>query len=748
MHARFRWLLFGLALLPFLLGCRDEPLRAGVASLALDAPVGTPLGGYGRFKTLAPAEPGSPFADTFAASTGIHTAPTARALALESGPTRVVLVRAELCLITSTLRARAEAHLRELGHDAALLLTATHTHGAPARFFRERLTAGASQVDVPARAMDSYDPEIEDRLAWSVARAAASALAALTPATLGVADADASPLNHDRRCQNDDLYGPDYRDRRLTVLRLDALAAGGQRGAPLAALVHFAMHGTAVTAAELDMTTDAPGAIERAASDRLGVPVLYLQGPAGDVGPGASELQHTDFQLTEWLGWRAAPIVADAFARAVPDGDRPVRLEYAEQSFALGAPALGYRDGEFPLFGGIACLFGTPQCHQYTPSDQAVCLALQRDTYLNTSIATLRLGDVLMLSVPGEPTTGLAQRLEEVGAAAGSSKTLVLGYAQDHQGYLLEQEDFLRGGYEPSVSLWGWRFGPYLVDRARELVAARAVPGTLPPPPLASFTPRPVEPSAVEPKVVAEPADLERLDTASFGFEGGDPSLGAPDVRLERLEAGVFVAAMASPTRPIAGGPDLFLRHAASPTFVEQPAAASRTHRWTAQWETLAGTPLGTYRFLAVGKAQRGEVALRYQLTSRAFTLSASSAAATSGTAIQVEGRVEARLRFPPNVSEYSPLGAVLSHWRLHDPEASAQEGALVRGGAARARLISADGTWEDLELHFDDRRGAHVAAARGPAQRLELAPLALVDGDGNTNRGPLSIDVQRAPTQ
>ena len=40
--------------------------------------------------------------------------------------------------------------------------------------------------------------------------------------------------------------------------------------------------------------------------------------------------------------------------------------------------------------------------------------------------------------------------------------------------------------------------------------------------------------------------DLERLDTASFTFEGGDPSLGTPQVRLERKENDAFVPAMAS----------------------------------------------------------------------------------------------------------------------------------------------------------------------------------------------------------
>ena len=56
-------------------------------------------------------------------------------------------------------------------------------------------------------------------------------------------------------------------------------------------------------------------------------------------------------------------------------------------------------------------------------------------------------------------------------APLGATTVLPVGYAQDHYGYLLEEDDWLRGGYEPTVSAYGWKFGPYLLAQLEDFVA-------------------------------------------------------------------------------------------------------------------------------------------------------------------------------------------------------------------------------------------------------------------------------------
>src|SRR5690606_15092793 len=58
-----------------------------------------------------------------------------------------------------------------------------------------------------------------------------------------------------------------------------------------------------------------------------------------------------------------------------------------------------------------------------------------------TTVSALRLGDRLVATLPGEPTTQLVDHLRSL-SPAGTERTIVVGYAQDHVGYLLRPEDW------------------------------------------------------------------------------------------------------------------------------------------------------------------------------------------------------------------------------------------------------------------------------------------------------------------
>ncbi|MEW5737987.1 MAG: neutral/alkaline non-lysosomal ceramidase N-terminal domain-containing protein [Myxococcota bacterium] len=725
------------------------PLKAGVATVPLDAPVGTPTGGYSR--TARAGDPKSPWADTHPATVGVQTLPTARAVALADGVTTAVVVRVDLCLTTATLRWRAQEALAALGHDVPLLVSATHTHSGPARYFHPAPVEGSGGFDPTKAAMDGFDAEVEARLAQSIAQAAAQALAGLTPASMGVATVEAGELNRDRRCQNDDLYGPGFRDTTLTVVRLDAVDETGAPQRPLTGLVHFALHGTVLDEDNLLFSTDAPGAIELFSSDAVGVPLLFLQGAAGDVSPDTGG-RHADFQGAERIGRLAARKVQEAWARAAPPAaPAQATLRRFELPVDPSREAIGYARGEFAENGAVGCGLGAHQCPavEVAPSS-LVCLPLKRRPFRETTVQALQLEGVLIGSLPGEPTAALGERVKEAGAQLpGVTHVLTAGYAQDHFGYLLEEKDYLRLGYEPYVSPLGWKFGAFIAGQLGQAFAALGAPAPLPTRPVTeAFVARVVSGGAV-PAQVAPPSDVRRLEAAAFVFEGGDPSLGTPRVRLEKQEpGGDFAPVRASPVRLVEGGPDIVLFLEPSPSYEEAPVSERRAHRWRAVWETLADTPTGRYRLVAEGRALTGNGLEAYVVRSDEFSVApAQSLGQRASARLSATGVLSATFRFPPNPSEKDARGVVVRHFRLRDEDASAQEGAPGRGGAASGTLTSPDATRLSVTLAWDVTQGAYVVSGIPVASgtyTLEVPPGALVDGAGNTNGAPLSVTATR----
>lgn len=725
------------------------PLEAGVATVPLDAPVGLPTGGYSK---PAPAAPESPWSEKHPATTGVQTTPTARALALSDGVTTVALVRVDLCLTTATLRLRAQTALKALGHDVPLVLSATHTHSAPARYFHPAPVDGSGGFDPTTLAMDVFDAEVEARMASSIAQAAAQALDSLHRVTLGVATVDAGDFNRDRRCENDDLYGPGFRDKTLTVVRFDEVDADGQPVRPLTGLVHFAIHGTFLGDLNPLFSVDAPGALELFASDAVGVPLVYLQGAAGDVSPSAGAGGFDDFQSMERLGVMAAPLVADAFARAQP-GPAPAKatLVYGERVVTLSREGIGYAPGEFAEQGAVGCGFGASSCPPVaTPKKDIICLPLKARSYRQTSFAALRVGDVLIGTLPGEPTTAIGERVKALGAKVpGVTHVLTAGYAMDHYGYLLEEDDYLRLGYEPSVSPWGWRFGDYVVAQLGETFDALGTHTDVPVPPAeATATPRTVTDSAHAPLETSPAMDVPRLETARFELEGGDPALGTPSVSLEVETPTGFMPVMASATRPVVNGPDLVLRYRATPDFLTSATATTRTHTWSAEWETRASTPLGRYRFVARGRAQRSGSVTPYEVVGTPFSVSASDALGTASSAtLSADGTLSLVLRFPPNPPVVDADGRVLGHYRLRDPLDDPHAGSRGHGGLVQATVTAPGASAQNVTLSWDEASRAWLAHGLTGASgtwTVDVAAGAAHDGDGNTNAQTLSLSVTR----
>ncbi|MCK6587675.1 MAG: hypothetical protein L6Q76_08835 [Polyangiaceae bacterium] len=710
-------------------------ILAGFGSAILDMPIGAPLGGYGERMDFLGGEPvdgrARRFAKSFVPSVGMHDAPRADAVAVLAGGETLVIVRADLPLLTENSVFDLEAAVAPDGSmRGRILLTASHSHAAWAGW----------QPSLPLMpGIDRPRRDFADRIVGSMALAVKAALASLEPASLGVAvDAAFDPENtvtSDRRGENDEVVGPDGntagkdKDPIVWAMRIDRAD-----GSPMAAFINLAVHGTLGEGSNPLVSTDIPGAIARSLSAELGYPVLHLQGAAGDITPREIHSRQAckgaarclDMPGLEVVGSRAASLVKPLI-EGIQMGDKAA-LEVVTRTFYEGrdyrvkrpdgtelwyAPPDVEPDGvifddsgkianpidEFATASG-AGLCGDPNAGSFAslPSASGVyssCVDIQnganilfslfevpapKDTPLcdtvRTTATAVRIsgtpsGDWLLATIPGEPTAPYTSYLRSR-SPAGPERTLVIGYAGDHVGYVLTAEDWLAGGYEPSTNLWGPLEGEIILDGIIEAAniawtpeiedpsagTSRFVEWEYPPAdpivPIATAdhgTPAPnsivwwPDTDVAEPPVPAMSV-ARAVSVARFAWNGGDPAVDMPEVLIEREAApGVFEPLLDAHGRP-ASSKDGAVVLTYTPDPLDSPSPAH--HVFAAVWQPVPpdpfshaeparpfSLPLGRYRFRAVGAAVSAAGKVAYEVVSDPFDV---IAAPLSPTASAVRG--------------------------------------------------------------------------------------------------------------
>lgn len=255
-----------------------------------------------------------------------------------------------------------------------------------------------------------------------------------------------------------------------------------------------------------------------------------------------------------------------------------------------------------------------------------------------TTLSALRLGDYLIATMPGELSVLLSDKLRAA-SPVDSAHTITVGYSQGHVGYMLTPEDWLLGGYEPSVSFWGPLEAEYIVERSAELLplammpmrldgaaagADRVVPpavtdtfpidnpaprrGTVPATVPADLWMRAGHPATAQP-----PAMVPRVSgLATFVWYGDDSAVKTPSVTLERAVGPAWAPVTRRSGRPVSDA-DVLLYYAPVPLIRE---ANPQEHVWAVEWQPVPWTgsggvadelghrgavPLGQYRFHVVG---------------------------------------------------------------------------------------------------------------------------------------------------
>lgn len=215
-------------------------------------------------------------------STGVMDRIYHRIVAIDDGTTQFFIVSTDICLFSPSEYDKVAARLqKQYGiNPLNVWWSVTHTHSAP-----EVGAFGLYGIYLGNRighAVDSvYTAMVEQKLIDGIVEARKN----LEPARLGVGWGF-SQANINRRAINTDGkasigLNPDGAvDRRIGLLRIDK-----EDGDPLALIANYPIHGTVMSGANLEISGDAPGVVSEYVEQKIGVPVLFINGAAGNMAP-------------------------------------------------------------------------------------------------------------------------------------------------------------------------------------------------------------------------------------------------------------------------------------------------------------------------------------------------------------------------------------------------------------------------------------------------------------------------------
>ncbi len=617
-------------------------LVAGVGVAALDYPIGVSMAGYG-----ARSGASTPYNAALGGSDRVFDHQDGRALVLSTEDDILIVLRLPLGWSTDYLRTLIALEVQARTHSPAhpaglnvldkLITVATHSHSGPGRFWN--LLAGTG---LGVFGHGEFSSEMVHRYAESFATAIVQALEDVQPARFGytvIDDFDPERIVHsDRRSES-----PPLLDDRLMVWRVEDLG-----GRPLMGAISFALHGTHMQ--ETWVTGDVAGGIEQVASDRLSaeagrfVPVMFLNGNAGNVSPRGDRATDVSWGKIQTLGHLVWPIFRDAWQRATPRDhialevvSRRIPITYDRLGYDRSVPDFRSAEGTPYEYGGFSCVAGSREADNPHQDGMLGC-RIDLQSFLGhpvmqghkTAIAALRIDDLVVTTLPGEPTSELglllANGVEQDAAAAGMPQVRALnfGYAQDHQLYLLTREDWFLGGYEASQNWFGWALGEYIAAESRALAGQLFTPGRednatgIQPtwfPDLADDTVDPT-PTVETPGrfAVDAPGHLTRGALLEVQWHGGHPGIDLPWVVLERLnDRGGF--------SPVYRSPGVIFDHKGFEAVTLYRGNYGQDHRWSSRWELPFDFPLGTYRLRAVGQALIDARSRTYEARSAPFEL-------------------------------------------------------------------------------------------------------------------------------
>ncbi len=351
-------------------------------------------------------------------SIGVHDAIYHRILALDDGGTQFYLIASDLCLFSPSVYDEVAERLRKQLNIPATNVwwSVTHTHAAP-----EVGPPGIYKA-LLGRSDHEWDREYAEKVMSALVNGVKEARGKLEVASVRIGTGF-SVANINRRAKDVDgrmslgLNPDGPADRQIGILRFERLD-----GSPIAVVANYAMHGTVLSGKNLEIGGDGPGTVSAYVEQKIGAPVLYVNGAAGNLAPIYSV--YPDPRSGHLSQFNV--LLGDRILAAL-DGLGP-----ASKQVALRASGTAI---DTPLKPGLDW-----------PEELA---AYGRPGYVKLPVRFLKINETLLWSAPVEMFCEIAMAVRE---RSPFPHTFYLGYTNGWFGYLPTKAAFEEGGYEPKTS--------------------------------------------------------------------------------------------------------------------------------------------------------------------------------------------------------------------------------------------------------------------------------------------------------
>ena len=364
-------------------------------------------------------------------STGVHDHIYHRIVVLDDGTTQFFLISTDVCIVSPSYYDRVAAQIKsQLGISPMnLWWTTTHTHSAP-----EVGLSGLDKIFMGELYQHKVDAEYTALVEQKLIEGIREARQKLLPARLGVGWGF-SQANINRREKDIDGKAslgmdPDgHVDRRIGLLRIEK-----EDGTLMALIANYPIHGTVMGGDYvMEISGDAPGIVSEHVEQKTGVPLLFINGAAGNLAPICGYLE----QFRVLLGDK------------ILDANRKISTTTNDVILCPGSLTV-----ETPRKSGLAW-----------PSDFG---NYTRTT--NTGVNMVRLPirflkineDIAIWSAPLELFCEISNEIRD---RSSFPYTFYFGYTNGWLGYLLSESEYKYEGYEPTVS-------PYTPQAASDLTEA------------------------------------------------------------------------------------------------------------------------------------------------------------------------------------------------------------------------------------------------------------------------------------
>jgi hypothetical protein len=212
-------------------------------------------------------------------------------------------------------------------------------------------------------------------------------------------------------------------DRRIGLLRIDK-----EDGSPMALIANYAIHGTVMGQEHMEISGDAPGVVSEYVEEKIGAPLIFINGAAGNLAPIYSVYSNP---RTGHLGQFRVLL-----------GDK---ILDANKNISATTEDITLRTGSLTVETPRKADMGWPSdCGKYTrTTNTGVNMVLFPVRFLKIN------EDIAIWSAPVELFCEISNEIRD---RSPFPYTFYFGYTNGWFGYMVSEEEYKYEGYETRIS--------------------------------------------------------------------------------------------------------------------------------------------------------------------------------------------------------------------------------------------------------------------------------------------------------